>query len=200
MSRLRRFRHLEGERPGREDGVRTRSQGRFEAMRDRGGQLACALCGTMLASAQADCPRCTGAAGGGSRPHGDRFRAVAGNGPLVLEGEEMTRPDEARIASTVPPWRGEAMPPDLAEELRGQLRPPPAGSPQAGSPPPADPLAWADRVLHRQRSRSPWDWDRSSPFESLTKILMAWHVAGRVLGLIVGIGVVLFLLIYQACR
>ncbi len=54
----------------------------------------------------------------------------------------------ADAAATVPAWRGEALPPDVAEEVLRKVGPPGRVSEEQAR----DPLAWADRQLARERN------------------------------------------------
>src|SRR5690606_38036170 len=114
----RRFRHLEGARPRRDDAEARTRLGRFAAVGAPAAALACARCGDPLPDADASCPRCATDDAPAPEASGrtERFRTLAGTGSIPLAREVAPRATGSEVASTVPAWRGEAFPDDVAAE------------------------------------------------------------------------------------
>lgn len=173
MSLLRRFGHLEGQRPARDD-ARSAAAGaeRFRTLEVGQAPCACAMCGEPLADADAACPVCSGPVGAAQAVGADgsidrgpaplapapaagasaaRFEEM-GAAPIELAREIAPRTEADATASTVPAWRGEALPDDVAAEVRSKLGLP---DPAVPARPPLtdeqrrDPLGWADRAMRR---------------------------------------------------
>jgi hypothetical protein len=209
MSRLRRFSHLEGKRPERSVGLppenvfgeapaprpATPPQARdLVVERVSGAQeatLACASCGDVLVDGAA-CARCSAPAdflGGAPAPassRADRFRNLAGNGSIPLGREVQQRTPENDIAATVPAWRGEALPPEIAADVRRKL-----GIPEHQEVQREDLLGWAQRQLEKPGTRN------------LLLLLGAGYfgrrLIGNLIGLVAGFMILVFFLVFRAC-
>lgn len=164
MSFRSRFEHLEGRRPEREDPRPGPTQNdRFAglgeapavALPDDGGSVEVeellAQPG-IRADGTVDRPAAPAPTGRTAR-----FTGVTGGtipeepaAPLAAE------PPPDRIASSVPAWRGEAMPPDVAAEIRRKL-----GLPEPDPNQPQrreDALGWADRMFEQERMERGLFW------------------------------------------
>src|SRR5690606_13135784 len=93
VSRLRRFRHLGGARPRRDDAEARTRLGRFAAVGAPAAALACARCGDPLPDADASCPRCATDDAPAPEASGrtERFRTLAGTGSIPLAREVAPR-------------------------------------------------------------------------------------------------------------
>ncbi len=209
MSPLRRFKHLEGQRPAREESSQLGGNGRFASM-ERAAALACALCGAALADETEACAACAPSAppravgGDGVLVRGEapfaadaeparesarsaRFSTLAGNGPIGLAREVPARTAETEIAATVPAWRGEALPEDVAADVRRQL-----GIPeQQPAPQREDVLGWAQRQLESESNRK-WLLYLGGAF--FARRLIA-NVVGFLLAVVIGV----VFLVARAC-
>lgn len=195
MSRLRRFRHLEGKRPERSVGLPPENVfAEAPAAPAPRATLACASCGDALADG-ATCARCSPPVerpgdfvGGTPAPAGsraDRFRNLAEPAPLGREVQQRTAASE--IAATVPAWRGEALPPEVAADVRRKL-----GIPEHQEVQREDLLGWAQRQLEKPGTRN------------LLLILGAGYfgrrLIGNLIGLVAGFMILVFFLAYSACN
>lgn len=180
-----RFLHIEKRRPEREEEPpRTGGRDRFARLAEREA-VTCIQCGAVLPNPQAVCSRC---APEEPRRNG-RFETIAA-GPPPPDAHLPNRSREETIAATVPAWRGEAFPEEVATEIRAKL---------GGATPASDPagqrreeaLAWADRQLRHMRD---------DPWRILGAGILAHFAIRRVLELVVPLGVLVFLLLWKACR
>lgn len=178
--KLRRFRHLEGQRPAPEP-----ASPLVVGAPCPDSAVTCARCGDPLPDPDAACARCAAAPSG---RHVDRFRLVAGADPLPLGREVAPRPPGSEIASTVPAWRGEALPPDVAAEVQQKLGLP---DPAQQQPQREDLLAWAERQLQQERTRSALWW--------LGAIFFGRRIVANLVGLVAALAVLGFLLLWRAC-